>query len=98
MPFHGDVPPPRPPGHNDPSVIQAPRPSLGSIPISPIPPPTPQQLDQIFRPYRIQSTCTLNCGRTYLQIFVLVLSWEDEDPQLPVIREIDQLCDVFERI
>jgi hypothetical protein len=61
-------------------------------------PPTSEQLDHLFRPYKIQASCALKCGRIYFQVFVLLLSWEDEDPRLPVLQEIDQLCDVFERI
>lgn len=31
----------------------------------------------------------------YSEVFVLMLSWADEDPNLPVSLEIDKLCGVF---
>jgi hypothetical protein len=55
------------------------------------PPPTSEELDRIYRPRRLRKD-------TYLETFVLMLSWEEDDPRLPVDREIDSLYDVFERL
>lgn len=55
------------------------------------PPPTSEQPDRIYRPNQL-------CNNTYLETYVLLLSWEDKDPRLPVDREIDRLYDVFERL
>jgi hypothetical protein len=38
-----------------------------------------------------------NCMR-YSNVYVLMLYWEDEDPELPVSIEVDMLCDVFHSI
>lgn len=34
----------------------------------------------------------------YTQVFVLMLCWEDEDPQLPVSLEVNKLCDIFAKV
>jgi hypothetical protein len=63
------------------------------------PPPTAEQLDHIHRPEKLpQTRCLPSRGNTYVDTFVLLLSWEDEDPRLPVRLEIDRLHDVFQRL
>jgi hypothetical protein len=63
------------------------------------PPPTAEQLDHIYRLEMIPQTGSLpSRGDTYVETFVLLLSWEDEDPRLPVRLEIDRLHDVFQRL
>ncbi|KAG0648483.1 hypothetical protein D0Z07_5252 [Hyphodiscus hymeniophilus] len=53
--------------------------------------PTSEELDCVYRRRRLRND-------TYLEIFVLLLSWQGEDPRLPVDREIDCLYDVFKRL
>jgi hypothetical protein len=62
-------------------------------------PPTAEQLDHIYRPHKLLQARSLDPhNNTYLETFVLLLSWEDEDPRLPVRSEIDRLQDVFQRL
>jgi hypothetical protein len=34
----------------------------------------------------------------YSTVYVLIVCWEDEDPNLPVSIEVDELCDVFHKV
>lgn len=34
----------------------------------------------------------------YSTVYVLMVCWEDEDPNLPVSIEVDELCDVFHKV
>lgn len=70
------------------------------------PPPTPEELDRQLRTTKLQSfgkelqeianasLSTTEASR-YRNVYVLILKWEDEDPQLPVSLEISKLKDAF---
>jgi hypothetical protein len=63
------------------------------------PPPTAEQLDQMFRPNRpFQQGLLGTRDSTYIETFVLLLSWEEQDLRLPVDLEIDRLSDMFDRV
>ena len=71
-----------------------------------LPPPTAKEIDRLHCQSALQQfgealeeaakSVFPNNGRSrYRNIHVLLLSWEDEDPQLPVSLEISKLFDVF---
>lgn len=71
-------------------------------------PPTSHELDQLQYHISLQdigeklqkaaAAAFPNINRSkYSQVHVLLLCWEDEDPDLPVSIEVDELSEVFER-
>jgi len=73
------------------------------------PPPTPRDLDhwnyhvslqQFGKDLQAAAKAVFpnETNSRHTQISVLMLSWEDEDPQLPVSIEIEKLYDVFQHV
>jgi hypothetical protein len=73
------------------------------------PPPTPEELDRQLRSAKLRSfgeqlqeianaSIPNNQATRYRNVYVLILKWEGEDPQLPISLEILKLLNVFVNI